>query len=611
MIDVSKIKQYNVFSLAHIAGYKVLYKVYLRLFRCFAPSDWSQIRGKSSIILEQTFVRFFSMCDSNREQIIEEADNIIAGRIVLFGNYFDIDSANGWLTDPVSKKEWNRGVYFVSAPVKQEGLGDVKYVLELNKFNHIVRVALAFHYTHDDKYIDYINSSIIGYRKTIKPYKSVCQRIIMDAGFRIINLIQVMMLCTDSIVFKERCCPLINGIIYDQVNAIRRFHTAKWFKTGNGNNHVTGEMVGAIVGTLWLEYCGIHIRKCYRQYMHYLIEVLDRTISPSGAYLEQSDNYARLVAEFLVFFDLFSDSFPSKSLNLIYYKKHSYTERLLQYLSNISYYDQLPNFGDNDDARVLLAWRPQGHNVDYLIKGLKRNSQSYLDGSTWIYRSEDKNDVYLYTRVGRFAYFKEATRIHSHNDLLSLVMGINGQMIFVDKGCYLYNQGPNILMNDRAYSSHNTASIDGLEIDVMQSNGSFLQYPYSTCSMSEINNGECRFEGELVYYGVKQTRKVRYSDSCIYIRDRFEGNGLNKRHGTIKYILHKDLHVELKDNEVVVKGLTKNPVLLRIMIDGVDDVRLEKETYAPSFATKEETTAIVASFVAIAGKEYVTSILIN
>lgn len=608
MIDVSKIKQYNLASLLYIVSYKVIYKVYLRLFRFFVPSEWSIKKGKRGVLPEQTFARFFSLCDSNREQIIEEADQILAGRILLFGTGYEIDSANGWLSDPVSQKEWDKNCFFVSAPVKQEGLGDVKYVLELNKFNHLVRVALAYHYTHDDKYIDYINTSITGYRKTIKPYRSVCQRIVMDAGFRIINLIQVMMLCSDSKQFEEHCSPLINGIIYDQVNAIRRFHTARWFKTGNGNNHVTGEMVGAIAGMLWLESCGIKIRGRYSHYMRYLLEVLDRTIAPSGAYLEQSDNYARVVCEFLIFFDLLVEMIPSSKLNLAVYKENKYTERLRQYVTDISYHDQLPNNGDNDDARVLIAWRPQQENVRYILNDCKKSKKSYLDGSSWAYSSNDDNDVYLFSRVGKFAYFKEATRIHSHNDLLSLVIGIKEQMVFVDKGCYLYNQGADILLNDRAYGSHNTASLEGQEIDDIQKNGSYLNYPHSECSLSESKEDGCRFEGTLSYYGIKQIRRIDYNAGVITIRDSFSGNDIDGKAGKIKYLLHHTFDAVVNNKVVDIKG---NGIDLQLTVENVNEIKLEKVFYAPAFARREETIAIVGIFQLDTNKEYRTKITIK
>lgn len=611
MIDTSKIRQYNFARLVYIVFFKVLYKVYLSFFRFFISESWSVMKRKSgSNIREKYAACFYSFCDSNTNQIIEDANLILAGKIALFGTYYDIDSEHGWLIDPISKKEWSQNSFFATASVRQDGLGDVKYVLELNKFNHLVRVALAFRYTHEEKYVDYIINSIQGYRDTIKPYRSVCQRIIMDMGFRIINLIQIMMLCAESEKFEVICCPLINGIIYDNVNAIRRFHTAKWFKTGNGNNHVTGEMVGALVGTLWLEHCKIRVRKCYSNYLHYLLEVLDRTIAPSGAYLEQSDNYARVVAEFLVFFDLICGAIPSKSLNLSNYKKNCYTSRLLQYLSNISYHDHLPNFGDNDDARVLNAWKPQGKNVDYLTKGYERCKQDYLDGSSWIYRSEDKNDVYLFTRVGRFAFFKEATRIHSHNDLLSLVLGAKGQLVFVDKGCYLYNQGSEILRNDRSYSSHNTASIDDIEIDRIQPNGSYLEYPFSKCNSNSIAATRCSFEGILNYYNIEQIRKIEYIDNTICITDFFDGNNIINQKGKIKYILHKDLRAALVNNIITVSSITNEELKLKICIEGAECIKIEKEYYSPSFAQIEDTVAIVG-IINIKNKEFKTKIVIN
>ena len=610
MIAISKIRQYNFARLVYIVFYKILYKVYLRIFRLFAPNDWSVKKLDKVIMDELCPDYFYTLCDSNTDHIIKEANLILAGKIELFGSYYDIDSVHGWLTDPISKKEWPHNFYFVTAPVRWDGLGDVKYVLELNKFNHLVRVALAFYYTQEEKYIDYILSSIEGYRNTIKPYRSVCQRIIMDMGFRIINLIQVMMLCSRSERFESSCSPLINGIIYDQVNSIRRFHTAKWFKTGNGNNHVTGEMVGAIVGTLWLEHFTIKVRKRYRKYLNTLIKVLDRTIAPSGAYLEQSDNYTRVVAEFLVFFDFICDIISSKSLDLSDYKKNCYTGRLLQYLTNISYHDQLPNFGDNDEARVLIAWKPQVKNVDYLIKGYCRNKIDYLDGSSWIYRSEDKNDVYIYTRVGKFAFFKEATRIHSHNDLLSLSLGVKGQMVFVDKGCYLYNQGADILIDDRSYSSHNTASIDNLEIDTIQCNGSYLDYPSSKCILTDKAKSRCVFEGLLEYKNVKQIRKIEYSDNVICVTDRFEGNNISEKKGKIKYILHKDLKAELVNNVITVTCSTNVEFRLQIEFEGVESIMLEKVSYSPAFAQKEDTVAIVG-IINIKNKEFKTKIEIN
>ena len=606
---LSKIKQYSVVELFRIAIYKIIYKSYTTLFKLMISRSWSVKYGRVSSL--DKFVSFIKICDNNVNSLIEEADTIVSGKVELFGLWYDYDPINGWLVDPISKRKWSRDEYFVSAKVKGENLGDVKYILELNKFNHLVRVALTYYYTNDDKYLNFIIGSINGWRNEIIPYRSVCQRIIMDMGFRIINLIQISILCSKSNMFSEICIPKINGIIYDQVSAIHRFHTAKWFKTGNGNNHVTGEMIGAIVGSLWLEYLSIFVKRRYNSYMKYLIDVLDRTISSSGCYLEQSDNYARVVYEFLTFFDIFSDIVKSPYLDLNTYKGRDYTRKLYNYILKISYHTQLPNIGDNDDAKVLTVCR------DYLVNSKisndihYENSNYYLDESSWCYKSNDENDLYIYTRVGKFAFFKEATRIHAHNDILSIIIGVKGEMLFVDKGCFLYNQGAGILMNDRKYSSHNTACIDGLEINRILSNGAYLDYPISNCLLSQCNSEMCDFMGELNYYGVTQRRSINYENNIITIIDSFRGNLYTKK-GHIKYILNKNFNAEKLDNNSVVINSKDGKICFLLRIYPVCSIEIENTTYSPAFARMVESQAIVGYIDDIdSGKVYKTEIFIN
>ena len=121
-------------------------------------------------------------------------------------------------------------------------------------------------------------------------------------------------------------------------------------------NHNTGEMIGLIIGQKILESYGIKsYAKSYPSEYRYLIEVLDRTIAPSGAYLEQSANYARVVSEFLVCFDMFMGVFGHPTCAKRYLEGN-YTSRLLTFLYDLNYHDFLPNYGDNDDARVLIPF---------------------------------------------------------------------------------------------------------------------------------------------------------------------------------------------------------------------------------------------------------------
>lgn len=587
-MNIETIKQYGVGSLINAACFKILYKFQLAFFRCQIPRHWSNIEGCLSGA--PTFNSFLSRCDSQVDLILDEANTVLNGKIFLFGEYYEFDPFHGWLNDPVTGGLWNKGVYFVEAPTKQDGLADVKYVLELNKFNHLVRVALAYYHTHDKRYTQFITKSIVGYRKTVKPYRGVVQRIIMDIGFRVINLVQILLLCKDDKEFQKQAAPLINGIIFDQVEAIERFHTAKWFKTGNGANHVTGEMVGLILGQLWLQQNGIaNYEKKYKKEYAYLVDVLNRTIAPSGAYLEQSGNYSRLVSEFLVMFDLLKGCMGQQGYHKAYEYGH-YRDRILQYLRDISYNDYVPNFGDNDDARVLTAFCGQGELVEYFLKDVNPSfrSEAYLDGSQWTFSSHDKYGIHLFTRVGKFAYFREGASIHAHNDLLAILLGVKGQPVFVDKGMRYYNSGSDIRKSYSQIAAHNTISIEGYEMTEL-GDGVSYQYPQCEYVKSDVK-GFIIFSGMLKFGDVQHKRTIAYQDGRIEIKDFVRLATNEETNGSIRYLLDPQIKAN-KNAEGIVLSLP-NKSILKVSVQGVESVELIKSDYSPSYGQSIETTMI-------------------
>lgn len=591
-MNIAVVKQYGLGSLIKVAFFKVLYKLKLKSYKSHAPRSWSQKRG--IIEKKSAFEAFYTLCDNRDGSIIKEASSILEGNITLFGESFSLDPILGWLNDPVTGGFWNKNAYFVEAPTKQEGLADVKYVLELNKFNHLVRVALAYYHTHNKRYTQFITDSFVGYRETVKPYRSIVQRIVMDMGFRVINLIQILMLCKDDLEFQKQTAPLVNGIIYDQVKAMEQFHTAKWFKTGNGANHVTGEMVGLILGQLWLQQNGIanFDRKYQKEYV-YLVEVLNRTIAPSGAYLEQSGNYSRLVAEFLVMFDLLKGCMGHKGYCLSYEKGH-YGERLLQYLRDISYNDHVPNFGDNDDARVLTAFCGQGELVEYFLKDVKPSfkSEAYLDGSQWAFCSQDEHDIHLFARVGKLAYFREGASIHAHNDLLAVLMGVKGLPVFIDKGMRFYNSGSELRKSYSQIAAHNTVSIEGKEMTML---GAGVSYHYPQCEYAKKDvHDSVIFSGMLKYGDVEHRRTIAYQDGKIEVEDfvRLATNDVTE--GSIHYLLDKNIK-SFKNGEDVILSM-QNGQTIKVNIQGVESIELITTDYSPAYGQNVEATMIKGIF---------------
>lgn len=588
------VKHYGILQLVRILIYRVVYKIKLKTVKCFVPTTWSTKNTNRETLKD--FSNFFTHCGVHKSEIIREADSILNGDIVIFGNLCKIDPFRGWLIDPITGGLWRPNVYFSNANTQQKGLADVKYVLELNKFNHLVRVALAFYHTRDSKYTRFIANSIKGYRETVKPYRSIVQRIIMDMGFRIINLIQILLLCKDDKEFQQRTAPLINGIIFDQVKAMEMFHTAKWFKTGNGANHVIGEMVGLILGQLWLQANGIaQYDKKYRKEYAYLVEVLNRTVAPSGAYLEQSGNYSRLVAEFLVIFDLIKNCLGHKGY-YPEYEEGQYKNRLLQYLRDISYHDYLPNFGDNDNARVLTAFRGYNEEVEYFLDNLNPTytAEVYLDGSQWVYRSQDEKDLYIFSRVGKFAYFREGASIHAHNDLLAILMGVHGVPLFVDKGMLFYNSGSDLRKTYSQMSVHNTVCLDGIEINSLGV-GICFKYPQCEYVKDDIQNNVI-FSGDLKYDDVEHKRIISHHNRTVEIEDTILLKGKGSVGGYIHYLLHPNVKAEKEGGDVVLTMSDGQKITMSIK--GIKELEIVKTDYSPKYGQVAKTTLIEGLFTA-------------
>ncbi len=595
---ISKLKQYSLKELIKIVPHQVLYKALLfkeKIFVKHFPVKWPICFPKKDLNYFN-FNDFYIRCNDNIETTRKKADKILSGYINIFNKYYSFNHKKDWLKDPYSQNYWPANVFCMTASVLQNGCKDVKYVLEVNKMNQLVEVALAYYHTKDDKYIEYIETSIKGWKKEVIPGRSIANRIMMDLGFRIINLIQIILLCNNNDKFKEQILPHILGIIKEHVNRIHLFSTPRWFKTGNGQNHVTGEMIGLILGQQCLQSFGIKsYKKEYKKEYEYLVEVLERTIAPSGVYLEQSSNYTRVVAEFLVCFDIFRKDFDA-TFQYDKYENGQYTKRLLDYLAAINYHDYLPNFGDNDDARVLIAFRKEKEDVNYLFnEGSQRyNNDNYLDGSQWIYRSQDKNDIFIHTRIGKFTNVNELSGTHVHNDILSLNLGLKGKSVFIDKGCLFYNSGIEIIKKDRSISSHNNVSINGVELNNIYKNF-YSDYPTSECIVDIKEDDKCKFCGILNYRGITQTRTIEYNAEIIVIKDCII-NGNNKKNiGKIRYMLHPEIIAIKTNDNILLRSKTGN-CLAKIDIKGIDWIDIIEEDFATSYANARQTNVIEGYF---------------
>ena len=551
--------------------------------------------------LELMFCKYYQLCLTDKERILTKASEILNNKITLFGSIFNIGNTD-WLCDPISGKQWNKTVFFSDAKFEEEGLGDVKYVMEYNKMNHLVVLAQAYYVSSDERFVEAIDEALNNWVKCVQYERSIINKIIMDIAFRSINLLQICLLCIQNSLFASKTLPLILCILNISESQMRRFSTPKWYKTGNGANHTIGEMVGLITTQLFLMHFNMHRQfdKAIENEFRYLNKALQNTVSDEGIYLEQSANYTRLVSEFLLILDIFIDAFgKTKNYNAVYLKL------LLNYIDRIAYNGELPNFGDNDNAKVVIPFHDDSENVKYLLNYFKikelqteytraGNGVVCNQGGQWAWKSDDANKVFLFTRVGSYSFFGVGTGIHSHSDMLALIVYAKGNPIFIDRGTYLYNSGLTIRNNDRGVEAHNTISFDNIEQAEFLNNWAYKSYPNSKILASEGDEKSCFFEGLVSYGGIKHSRTIVYENSMIHILDNVSYNG-TKINAQQNFLLSEQVIPDLTNNNEI-KLYNRHHILATMQFDKNIHLEIIDADYFPSYGEVRKTKKIIARF---------------
>lgn len=605
-MQLHKIKQYSLIELLRIAFYRFFYEVLLTIRKTgYKFRSYSIVPFFNKIDVKNQYCAYFYRVRTDKS-VLDVANKILHGQIYLFEQWFDFDYSKDWLRDPISKNYWKRDVYSYRASFFEENRADVKYILEANKLNPIVKVAQAYYISKDEKFVHFIKDSINSWKVCVPVEGSVVNRIVMDIAYRAINLIHISLLCYDSKLFRSDVFPSILGILQHHEDYMWARLGCRWFKSNNDNNHSVGEIVGLYITQIWLhDFLGKDYSYKQDKEIHYLVYVLDKIISPSGAYIEQSGNYTKVVAEFIDLLELF---LCSSDDSVSYYFKKNYKNRLLNYLSRITYNDIIDNFGDNDGAVVLLPFEKNTYSIEHLgVNNLNSDNVDYSDSSQWVYNSSDGRNVHIFIRAGKHAYYVEGAFIHAHNDNLSVILGMYGSRLFIDKGCFLYNSGIDVRKDYTCISSHNVVCFEGIDSSQIMTTG-FKNYPVCELCTNQVGANSATFKGNLKYNGIFQERSVTYEEGVVRVVDSIIERPNDSNSCIISYLLGPTIVVQsIYDNKLTLKD-TDNNNLFGVEIEGVENVETNEERYYPSYGVSCMTHRIIAKKILTSNTNIVTTI---
>lgn len=417
------------------------------------------------------------------------------GSIRIFDLEFPVDSDFDWHRDYRSNKKVEQG-FSGWLDIRNTGVvGDIKYVWELNRHQHLSALAYA---RNESMHSDALARSIRSWIRDNPYLAGVNWTSSLELGLRVISWAllypRLANVASSDSAFRELWLTSIYLHLSRIATRLSRYSSA--------NNHLIGELVGLYIGAscfpFWNECAHWREFACQSLEREILLQISD-----DGVNREQAMSYHLFTLElFLLAFVVgrncrrpFSDAYAGR------------LRAMLQLLDAVATpTGDLPWYGDSDDARgfifaqdesalevttqlgALLFAEPTWLRfratptaaaralvpdllgaLDIRDSGFGRPRELFRDGGLACLHSDDST-IRLLMDFGAHGYTSLAA--HAHADAMSVWLAIGDKYFLIDAGTYSYHSHPEWRSYFRSTAAHNTARVDGC--DQSQIAGRFL-----------------------------------------------------------------------------------------------------------------------------------------
>ena len=505
-----------------------------------------------------------------REALAAEANDLLAGRMRLFGRVVEVGRAIDWNYEYNAKRPMPRG-YAADIDYRDyRETGDCKWAWEPSRHHQLVVLGRAYRVTGDRRYATAVVDLLRSWMEQCPIGVGMQWRSPLELAIRVINWVWALEMIRPSGAVDAGMGERLVGVAYRHLWDIAR----KYSKYSSANNHSIGEAAGVYVGAAY--WPQLNDAAAWRaEAKDLLVKEMLGQVDADGVHQELAVGYHLFVTQFFTLAGLagrrIGDEFPAE-----YWVR---LEKMYAFVAKLCEGGDPPLMNDCDDGYVLNLGRGSGAFRHWLLAGARlfgRDEFAAIAGADaevgetayWLLgRDEGKRhssapagsnaDVASGNETIGSAAFKVAgiyllqcgqrggdDRIsvgfdcgplgfgsiaaHGHADALAVTLRVGGQDVLVDPGTFDYFSHPDWRDYYRSTRAHNTIEIDGQDQSTMVGLFNWSERATARCLDWRTNADGARVVGEHDGYrqmGVTHRRTVSLerAERRVVIEDELVG----------------------------------------------------------------------------------------
>ncbi len=413
------------------------------------------------------------------------ADRILDGRYDLLGyEGLPFGADPRWHEDPVHGREAPRA-YWSSIRYLDPALGDHKIIWEINRHQHWLALARAYHLTADLRYYRAVVAQLESWMSANPPGRGVNWASMLELGFRVISWTWALHFFAPA-AGESTEAPWIVDLLVGADCQLQHVENnlSRYFSP---NTHLLGEALALYVVSAALPELRASARRMALG-RRVLVDELERQVNADGGHVELSAHYHRYTTDFYLLALLCAHATGDPAGEAF----ERGARRLARFLRTIAD-DQgrLPLIGDDDGGQLfpVCGRRPSDCRDTLAGAAVILGDQTLLvsdvpeevfwlcgvlpvDNLAWqpqpwpsaalphsgYYVSRTSHGDHLVFDAGRHGFLNGG---HAHADALSIVLTVGGHPLLVDSGTATYTVDPALRDQFRTTAMHNTVTVNG------------------------------------------------------------------------------------------------------------------------------------------------------